>query len=317
MPQEFRMSLISCEFSDTDSCQGAQLTDGQVSMQGYLENFSTLDSRKFAIAVKKLADSLSYGTDRSPFLGSGVEYVQSRQYQYGDPIRSIDWRITARTGKPYIKEFETPKRLPCYLLIDTSASMMVSSTTRTKYEIAVHIAGGIGLACLERVSPVGVLGIGQRDLHVRPTLRRDQVLQWLLQLRRFRFDERTRLSERITQLHPSLLSRTLIIVLSDLHDANSLPAIRQLNQKHECVVVQLRDPAEEGIQGGGFLRAMEAETERHLIAHSHDCHFDQDSLERDLKRAGVDHLMIRTDRPFVSLLRHFFASRGVFTRGAR
>lgn len=289
----------------------------QNSMHDSLDNFTPLNSRKFVIAVKKLADSLSYGTDRSPFLGSGVEYVQSRLYQYGDPVRAIDWRITARTGKPFIKEFETPKRLPCYLLIDTSASMMISSTKQTKYEIALHIAGGIGLACLDRVSPVGVLGIGERDLHVRPALGRDQILQWLLKLRRFRFDERTTLSDRISDLYPSLLNRTLVIVLSDLHDVNAIPIIRQLNQKHECVVVQLRDPAEVGVRGGGFIRAMEAETGRQLVTRSHDTHSDQEALERDLKRAGVDHLLIQTDKPFVPLLRHFFASRGVFTRGAR
>ena len=74
-------------------------------MEGFIESADTLDSRQFYIAIKRLADSFSYGTDRSPFVGSGVEFAQSRQYQYGDPIRSIDWRVTARTGKVYIKEF--------------------------------------------------------------------------------------------------------------------------------------------------------------------------------------------------------------------
>jgi uncharacterized protein (DUF58 family) len=286
-------------------------------MRGYLDSHTTLDSRQFTIAVKKLANSLSYGTDRSPFLGSGVEYVQSRQYQYGDPIRAIDWRITARTGKPYIKEFETPKRLPCYLLIDTSASMMVSSTKRTKYEIALHIAGGIGLACLERVSPVGVLGTGDTDLHIRPTLGRDKVLQWLLRLRRFRFDERTTLSARISQLFPSLLNRTLVIVISDLYDPNAVASIRQLNESHECVVLQMRDPLEEGMRGGGILRAVEAETGREIVGRSRDIHSDQQQIEQEFKRGGVDHLVLQTDRKIASPLRHFFESRGVFRRGAR
>ncbi|MFM7922331.1 MAG: DUF58 domain-containing protein, partial [Planctomycetaceae bacterium] len=102
-------------------------------MHGELNEIVPLNSRQFAVAARRLADSLAYGTDKSPFLGSGIEYVQSRQYQPGDPIRSMDWRITARTGKPHVREFETPRRLPCYLLIDTSASMLVSSQRRTKY----------------------------------------------------------------------------------------------------------------------------------------------------------------------------------------
>src|SRR5436190_10205017 len=120
-------------------------------MHGFLESADTLDARQFLIAIKKLADTLSYGADRSPFLGSGIENVQSRPYQWGDPIRSIDWRVTARTRKIHVKEYESPKRLPCYLLLDTSASMMVSSQKRSKYAVAVHIAGGLALACLDRV----------------------------------------------------------------------------------------------------------------------------------------------------------------------
>src|SRR5947208_15766132 len=123
-------------------------------MHGFLESADTLDARQFLIAIKKLADTLSYGADRSPFLGSGIEYVQSRPYQWGDPIRSIDWRVTARTRKFYVKEYEAPKRLPCYLLIDTSASMAVTSVKKSKYALAVHIAGGVAFACLQRVSPV-------------------------------------------------------------------------------------------------------------------------------------------------------------------
>ncbi len=286
-------------------------------MHGYIEQLDTLDARQFAVAVKRLADSLSYGTDRSPFLGSGVEYVQSRQYQFGDPIRSIDWRVTARTGRPHIKEFETPKRLPCYLLIDTSASMMMGVAKHSKYEIALHLAGGLALACQDRVSPVGVLGVGDTDLHIRPTLGRDQVLQWLLRLRRFRYDESTTLSRRLRELQPGLLNRTLLIILSDLHDEHALPLIRQMNQRHECVVMQLRDPAEDGIGGGGIIRGVEAESSKQFVAAIRHNRLSQESVERDLRRGGVDHMLIRTDQPFVHLVRHFFASRGIFNRGAR
>jgi uncharacterized protein (DUF58 family) len=286
-------------------------------MEGFLEELDTLNSRQFMIAVKRLADSLSYGTDRSPFLGSGVEFVQSRPYVWGDPIRSIDWRVTARTRRLYVKEYESPKRLPCYLLVDTSASMTVSSVRRSKYAMAVHLAGGIALACLDRISPVGVVGVGSRDLRVQPSLSKHQILQWLHRLRRFRFDEGTELGRRITELSPSLTSRALIIVLSDMHDPHAIPALKLLAQQHDTVVLQLQDPAESSLRGAGFLRASEAETGRGFVTHGRRRWLDQQSINDQLKGGGIDHLLLPSDQPFLHKVRYFFQSRDILGKGTR
>lgn len=286
-------------------------------MEGYLDSSDPLDSRQFLIAVKKLADTLSYGADRSPFLGSGIEYVQSRPYQWGDAIRSIDWRVTARTGKIYVKEYEAPKRLPCYLLLDTSASMAVSSVKRSKYAVAVHIAGGVAFACLDRVSPVGVVGVGSREFRIEPSLSAGQILQWLHKLRRFRYDESTTIGRRIAELAPTLTSRALVIALTDLHDPRAVPALKLLAQQHDCVVLQLQDPAEVGLQGAGFLRAGEAETGRVFVTRGRRQWVDPAATAQALRRAGVDHLTVRTDQPFTANLRNFFKSRNLLGRGTR
>ncbi len=286
-------------------------------MEGAIDALDFLDTRQFQIAVKRLADSLSYGTDHSPYLGSGIEYVQSRPYEPGDSVRSIDWRVTARTGRVFVKEYESPKRMPVYFLIDTSASMAVSSRERSKYATALLLAGGLALACLDRVSPVGVIGGGTRRIHVRPSLSKPQVLEWILRLRHFRYDEETLLSKRIAELTPSLTQRTLFIVLSDLHEPACLPALRRLAQLHDCAVLQLVDPAESELHGAGFLRAREAETGQEFWSHGRRAHLPGDAVARSLRGSGIDRLVLRTDGEHAHSLRAFFETRGLLGRMAR
>lgn len=276
-----------------------------------------LDSRQFRLAVKRLADSLNFGTDRSPFLGSGQEYVQSRPYEPGDPIKAMDWRVMARTGKPFIKEYEATKRMAAWLLVDTSASMTVSSQTLSKYAWAVQIAGALAFACLDRASPAGLLAVGERELRLEPSLSRDRVLQWLHLLRHYRCTERTTLSMRLSQLIPALPNRAMLIVLSDLHDPDALAVLKLAAQRHETVVIQLQDPAERPVQGTGFFRVREAESGREYLSQGSAAAIDAAAVAASLRRSGVDHLLLPTDASILTPLRQFIQARGVLGRLAR
>jgi uncharacterized protein (DUF58 family) len=108
-----------------------------------------------------------------------------------------------------------------------------------------------------------------------------------------------------------------VICLSDLHDPDALQTLCRLGQRHDAVVVHLVDPAERGLEKAGFLRAREAETGRSFSAPASRVWADPEAAARELRRARVDHLELRTDRPFLQLLRRFFAVRGLLGRGAR
>jgi uncharacterized protein (DUF58 family) len=286
-------------------------------MEAQLEVSDHLDERQFALEIKRLADSLSFGTDSSPFLGSGIEYVQSRIYQPGDPVKAIDWRVTARTGKVHLKEYEAPKRMPVYLVVDTSASMCVSSQPVSKYAWAVKLAGALALTALARISPVGLIGGGEREMDAHPTLSRGRVFLWLHRLRRYRFNEQTHVGRKLSQLAGVLEARALVIVLSDLHDPQVVPALRLLAQAHDCVALQLQDPAERGRIGGGVFRAQEAETGRGFIATGRSRWLKEDVVTTELKEGGIDHLVLPINEPFLPRLRGYLRRRKSLGKGTR
>ena len=273
-------------------------------------NQEPVDARQFEVAVKHLANSLNFGQEDSVFHGAGLEFAQSRLYVAGDPVKSIDWKVSARVGKLYIKEFQEPRHIPLYLLLDTSASMCVSSQPLSKYAWAVQIATGIALAAQANVTPVGLLGCGARELHVRPTLARNVVMEWSHQLRHHDFIEKTSLAHRAREVAPSLKRRTMIIVLSDLHDPDAFPALQILSQEHDCIVLHLQDPAELRVKGAGLFRGVEAESGRAFTGHGRRAWVDAEGWKSELTRFGIDYLHLPTDEPILGKLRHFLKRRG-------
>jgi uncharacterized protein (DUF58 family) len=277
-----------------------------------------LTDRAFELVVRRLADDLQYGLDASCYLGSGVDYVQSRPFVEGDSVRDIDWPVTGRTGRYHVKQYESLKRLVAYLVVDTSASMAISSTPTSKHALARMLAGAIALAAMRRLNPVGMVDAGQRELHVHPSLSQSNTIHWLNALKKVSYDEPTRLTARLDQLTTWLRTRSVVIVLSDLHDPGAVPAILRISQRHDVIVLKLEDPAERGRLRAGLVPMVEAETGRAFLAFSRTRWFaDPDAPCEALKDGAVDNLVLATDREVVAPLRRFLRERGGLFRNVR
>ena len=162
---------------------------------------------RYALALPQAAINGQRGERLGRFAGSSVDFQDYREYQPGDDLRHIDWNAYARSNQLIVKLHREEVQPHLDLILDTSASMTVSSQKRSKYALSVHIAGGLALACLDRVSPVGVIGVGSRDFRIEPSLSKHQIMQWLHRLRTYRYDETTSLGRRIDELSPSLHNR--------------------------------------------------------------------------------------------------------------
>jgi len=270
---------------------------------------ASLTRRQFELEVKRLADALAFGGDPSRFLGSGLEYAQSRPYEPGDPVKLIDWRVTARTGKPYVKEYEAARQMPLHLVVDTSASMCIGSERETKYHWAVRLAAGLGQAGLERLSPVGMVAAGERNLRITPTLSSGTLMQWADQLRTYDFRERTSLALRLRSLAASLKCRSIVIVLSDLHEPAAFEALELLNATHELIVFWLQDPAEARLPRGGIFRTREAETGVRSVRRGSAKLGNVERIRESLVQSGIEFLHLPLDEPVVPRVRYFLKYR--------
>ncbi len=274
-----------------------------------LENCDHLDERQFELAIRRLADSLEFGNESSPFVGTGIDYMQSRPYQPGDPIKSIDWKVSARAQRYYIKEYESLKRMPIYIVLDTSASMAVRSGPISKYQVALQIAGGLALSALSRMNPVGFMAGGTRKLHYRPGLGRSQAWLWMQQLRQVDFNEGTALSAALREIGPQLQERSVIGILTDGHDPDLLESLPIIAQEHDCFALHIHDPVERGQMGAGFMRLQEAEHNKQFVAHGGHAFADPDIFQDTCNQRGVDYCRIDLDTPYVAHLREFLRRR--------
>ncbi|MEZ5980169.1 MAG: DUF58 domain-containing protein [Planctomycetota bacterium] len=222
--------------------------------------------RLLELRTRRLAFGDVAGAYRSSFRGSGIEFEEVRAYQPGDDVRTIDWKVTARTGEPFVKTYTEERQLRLHLVVDTSVSMDFGSGEATKREIAAEAVALLAGAAASQRDLVGLdLFSAGRERHVRPEAGRHQVLRLLgaLMAEPSRPASGAGLLETLEALEKVLARHGICMVISDFRgqdDADWPVVAARLARRHDLVLVRITDPFEEDLPDVGLLAFDDPET---------------------------------------------------------
>ncbi|MCQ2592278.1 MAG: DUF58 domain-containing protein [Treponema sp.] len=215
------------------------------------------------IVARDLADGMKSGSFRSLYHGQGIEFSGVRDYIRGDDVRSIDWNVTARMGRPYVKVFEEERELQIFLIVDKSASMQLGTGKRTKYEAAAETAALITIAAEMNACPIGAVFFdGDISFSCSPKLGREQTMLILTHLDKVidKVENGSVLGNAITGTGKLLKRRTLIFVLSDFRTFGWKQPLVSLAQKHDVVALRVLDKFDEQLPAIGAVPFVDCES---------------------------------------------------------
>jgi uncharacterized protein (DUF58 family) len=224
--------------------------------------------RLLELRTRRLAFGDVSGAYRSSFRGSGIEFEEVRPYQPGDDVRTIDWKVTARTGDPYVKTYTEERQLRLHLVVDTSRSMDFGSKDATKREVAAEVAALVTGAAAAQRDLVGLdLFSHGRRRHVRPQSGRAQVLRIVgaIAAEPALSADGNGLAATLEALEKVLGRRGVLLVVSDFRgeDDQRWPVVAaRLARRHDLVCVRVTDPLEEELPRAGWLAFEDPETGR-------------------------------------------------------
>jgi uncharacterized protein (DUF58 family) len=285
--------------------------------------------RRLELKMRRLVNSRFAGEYRSVYKGQGMEFSEVREYQPGDEVRSIDWNVTARLQKPYVKRYVEERELTVLLLVDCSASAHFGTRTRFKDDVELEVAAVLGLSALRNNDRVGLVAFTDRVEHAVPPRKGRRhglrLLRDLLSLRPVGL--RTDVAMACAQAERHLSHRSLVFVISDCNAAGAEPALRRLAARHEVVVLTVEDPVEHALPAAGVLVLADPETGERVEVDSSDAAFRTryaaaaaaagERRAAMFARCGVTSVTLQTDAPIVEPLLAFFRrARPTARRGA-
>lgn len=276
--------------------------------------------RRIELGTRRLVESLFSGEYRSVFRGRGVEFAETRAYVQGDDYRSIDWNVSARMGHPYVKTFVEERELTVLLVVDRSRSLEFGSPL-AKSALAVEVAAVLALAAARHHDRVGAVIFSEGVDHVVPPGKgRRHALRVIRDL--LAFEPRAKGTDLAAALAYSvrlLRHRSIVAVISDFRAPNWEHPLKRLSSKHEVVAIDIEDPRETFLPDCGWLELEDSESGRTILVDTSSSAFrleaqvaaEQARLRRAraLAQAKVDHVALRTDRPYAQDLHRVFAER--------
>ncbi len=280
--------------------------------------------RQLELKSRRFMNSPALGPYPSLFRGHGLEFSEVREYVPGDPFQTIDWKVTARMRRPYVKRFVEERELAVLLVVDVSASNDFGTRGSLKRERAAEVASVLALAAMRAGDPVGMLLFSDRiERYVRPARGRDRNLRLVHELVAIQPEgRRTDLDLALTTATRMLKARSLVFVISDFEDGESdlTRPLLGLSGRHDVIALAIRDPGERKLPTSGWVELVDPETgERALVDLSSDKvrgQLEHEAAQRDKKleslcgRCHVDLVKLDTNVVYQDKLFAFFTARG-------
>ena len=278
--------------------------------------------RKIEIKSRGLSRNIFAGQYHSAFKGRGMAFSEVREYQFGDDVRDIDWNVTARHNKPYIKVFEEERELTVMLLIDVSASRNFGAVGGSKKEMMTEIAATLAFSTIQNNDKIGVIFFSNKiEKFIPPQKGRKHVLYIIRELIEFKPENReTNISLALEYVTNVIKKRCTIFMMSDFIDTKDYQkALTIANNRHDLVALQIYDKREKELPDVGLIKLKDSErggemwidTTSRQVREKYAQWWlkNQQKMRNAAIRSGVDITSIATDEDYVRSLITLFERR--------
>lgn len=277
--------------------------------------------RRIDIRTRHMVNDVLGGQYESVFKGQGMEFEEVREYQPGDEIRSIDWNVTARMGRPFLKKYVEERELTVMLLLDASASTTFGSVKQRKGELSAELCAVIAFSAIKNNDKVGLIIFTDRiEKYVPPQKGRRHVLRVISEALSFEPDGRgTDIAAALEYLNRVTIRRTVAFLISDFLAADYERSLQIANRRHDVIALTITDPRELELPNVGILELEDAETgekiqidtkvRRVREAFQRLASEKAQQKSRMLRSANVDTINVFTDKPYIEPLLKFFRMR--------
>lgn len=278
--------------------------------------------RKIEIKTKGLSRNIFAGQYHSAFKGRGMEFSEVREYQYGDDVRDIDWNVTARFHRPYVKVFEEERELTVMLLIDVSGSLNFGTSTQLKRDLVTEIAATLAFSAIQNNDKIGVIFFSDRiEKYIPPKKGRKHILYIIRELLDFQPEsQRTDIAMATAYLTRIMKRRCTSFIISDFYDRKDfLLEMEIANRKHDVVAIQVYDQRAKELPNVGLMNVLDAETGHEMLidtsskklrrAHTAYWLNREEDLRRTFSKSRVDWTSVATNEDFTKALLNLFKQR--------
>lgn len=278
--------------------------------------------RQIEIKTRGLSNNIFAGQYHSAFKGRGMAFSEVREYQFGDDIRDIDWNVTARFHRPYVKVFEEERELTVMLMVDVSGSLEFGTVRQMKKDMVTEIAATLAFSAIQNNDKIGVIFFSDRiEKFIPPKKGRKHILYIIRELLDFQAESRrTNIRAGLEYLTNVMKRRCTAFILSDFIDKNDFKnAMTIANRKHDVVAIQVYDRRVEELPSVGLMRIKDAEngveqwidTSSRTVRRIHHEWWlgRQQELNDIFTKSSVDNVSVRTDQDYVKALMNLFAKR--------